>query len=255
MPIVMCGRLTPMFWALAASPSGTAGTGDPLYGHAALPVSPSSVARVSGDGVGEMALEPAADTFVDIMEAGRQRRLGGGRLADQADFLQGRQQPAVAFPGLHATAAGSEAGSTGRSGFKDELVNIDFTVIGPNLSMDDSATYPINETWGGGQTRTVRTTLRRQLTPWAPVTTAVPVVAPVVAPRTANASFHRPLTFASGLVTQPTPNPDPSLGLVRIRARRSGFLDDRRRDWICSKFSQCSSVFLRGNSVFARNAR
>ncbi len=59
---------------------------------------------------------------------------------------------------------GSAAGSTGGSSFKDKLVNIDFTVIDPNLSMDDSAKYQINKTRGGGQPWTVLTTLWRRLT-------------------------------------------------------------------------------------------
>jgi hypothetical protein len=75
-------------------------------------------------------------------------QLDGGGLANQADFLYGQQQLAVDFPGLHAKVAGSAAGSTGRSSFKDKLVNIDFTVIDPNLSMDDSAKYQIHETRG-----------------------------------------------------------------------------------------------------------
>ncbi len=91
-------------------------------------------------------------------------QLGSGWLADQADFLYGQQQFAVDFPGLYAKVAGSAAGSKGSSSFKDKLVNIDFTVIDPNLSMDDSAKYQINETRAGGQVWTVLTTLWRQLT-------------------------------------------------------------------------------------------
>jgi hypothetical protein len=217
--------------ALAASQSGPAEPRDLPYGMAAISASPSSVARVGGHMVDEIALEPAVDTIGGNQDTGlkivriaprrncgtelargiqdvqdgaverpavgglgglgglvaqgfhrRQAQMdvlpvcsrrkdrdqpGSGRLADQADFLYGQQQRAVDCAGLYARKAGSEPGSTGnmgRSSFKDKLVNIDFTVIDLNLSMDDSAKHQINETRGGGQTWTELTTLRRQWT-------------------------------------------------------------------------------------------